>query len=182
MGEIRALANAGATVLLQHHKPKAEGTQYRGSSDILAGVDLAFAVTCDKEKQLLTLQCFKNRFGEETAITIKPKLDDGGGFEVTSDPMILRQHEADTVVLRIIQAQPGINQSEILKRAGLPHHKALCTLKRGIEKLWRTKKGLRGRLEYYPLTVGSSFSAFQPYSTENLKSSSGEVSVIEGEV
>ncbi len=182
MGEARALANAGAVVVLQHHKPKAEGTQYRGSSDIKAGVDVAFAITSDKLEKTILLQCFKNRFGEETAITIKQKLDDGGGFEVTSDPLILRLHEAETAVLGIVQAQPGISQSEIVKLSGSPHHKVRSTLKQGEGKLWRTEQGPRGRLGYHPLTADSSFSAFQPYSTENLKSSTGEFGVIQGEL
>lgn len=182
MGDIRALSNAGAVVKLQHHKPKAEGTQYRGSSDIKAGVDVAFAVSCDKEEGTISLQCFKNRFGEETRITIRPRLEDGGGFEVTSDPITLRQREADTAVLSIIQGQPGISQNEIVKRAGLPVHKARSILKRGEGTQWRSELGPRGRLEYHSLPADSSFSAFQPYSTENLRSSGEEFRVIEGEV
>jgi hypothetical protein len=182
MGEVRALANAGAVVVLQHHKPKAEGTQYRGSSDIKAGVDIAFAITCEKQEKTVSFQCFKNRFGEETRITIKPKVDEGGAFEVTSDPMIVRQHDEERAVLGIVEAQPGIIQTQIVKQADLPVHKVLAILQRGEGTLWRTEKGPRGRLEYHPLTADSSFSAFQPYSTENLKSSSGEFNVIEGEI
>lgn len=182
MGDVRALANAGAVPVLQHHKPKAEGTQYRGSSDIKAGVDVAFAVTYDKQEKTPSLQCFKNRFGEETSITCKPKLDDGCGFEVTSDPMILQQREADAALLSIIQGQPGIIQSEIVKRAGLPVHKARSILKRGEGTRWQTEPGPRNSLEYHPLTADSSFSVLQPYSTEKLKRSNGEFRVIEGEV
>lgn len=176
MGEVRALANAGATVVLQHHKPKAEGTQYRGSSDIKAGVDVAFAVTYEKEQKVLTLQCFKNRFGEEIAVTIKPKLDEGT-FEVTGEPALQTEHEEEGVVLGIVRRQPGISQSQILDLAGLPRHKVRSILGRG-GRLWRTEKGPRGRLGYYPLTTDSSFSAFQPYSPENLKSSNEEFRVI----
>ena len=53
MTDLRALANAGATVVLQHHKPKAEGTQYRGSSDIKAGVDVAFAVAIQPDARIV---------------------------------------------------------------------------------------------------------------------------------
>lgn len=182
MAEVRALANAGAVVVLQHHKPKAEGTQYRGSSDIKAGVDVAFAITHEKEQKVLTVQCFKNRFGEEIAITIKPKLDDGGGFEVTRDPALQREHDAEGVVLRIVQGQTGISQSQIVRLARLPVHKTRSILKRGEGKLWRTEHGPRGRLAYHPLSSDSSFSAFQPYSPEKLKSSSAELGVIEGEL
>jgi predicted ATP-dependent serine protease len=182
MGELRALANVGAVVILQHHKPKAEGTQYRGSSDIKAGVDVAFAVAYEKEQRVLTVQCFKNRFGEEVSMTIKPKLDDGGGFEVSQDPALQRVHEQEQVVLGIVRAEPGVSQSQIVKMAKLPSHKARSILKRGEGTLWRTEQGPRGRLGYYPLTSDSSFSAFQPYSSENLKSSHMELGVIEGEL
>ena len=182
MGEVRALANAGAVVVLQHHKPKAEGTQYRGSSDIKAGVDVAFAVTYEKEQETLTIQCFKNRFGEEPAITVKPQLDNGNPFEVTQDQALRRKHEAEQMLLKIIEGQPGVNQGEIVGMGGLPVQKTRLILKRGVGRLWRTEQGPRGRLDYYSLTSDSSFSAFQPYSPEKLKSSSVELAVIEGEL
>jgi len=169
MGDIRTLANAGAAVILQHHKPKAEGTQYRGSSDIKAGVDVAFAITYEKEQKVLTVQCFKNRFGEEITVTIKPKLDDGGTFEVTLDPAIQRDQEYEGVVLKIVQGQPGISQSQVVATAGLATHKVRAILKRGAGRMWRTEQGPRGRLAYYPVTSNSSFSDFQPHSHEKLK-------------
>lgn len=160
MGDARALANAGAVVILQHHKPKAEGTQYRGSSDIKAGVDMAFAVAYDKEQQVLTVQCFKNRYGEEIAVILKPRLEDGVGFEVSQDPLLQREHEEEKVVLQIVQGKPGITQSQILNLAGLPVHRARSILSRGEGTRWRTEKGPRGRLEYYPVTSDLSFFSF----------------------
>ncbi len=45
MSQFRALANAGASVLLLHHTGKGENArQYRGSTDIKASVDLAFVL------------------------------------------------------------------------------------------------------------------------------------------
>jgi DnaB helicase-like protein/AAA domain-containing protein len=182
MGEARALANAGAVVNLQHHKPKAEGTQYRGSSDIKAGVDVAFAVTYEKEQKTLTIQCFKNRFGEEPTITVKPQPGNGEAFEVTQDQALRREHEAGQMLRKIIEGQPGVNQGEIVRMSGLPAHKARSILKRGEGTLWRADQGPRGRLDYHPLTSDSSFSAFQPYSPEKLKRSSEERHLIEGEL
>jgi len=120
MTDLRALANAGATVVLQHHKPKAEGTQYRGSSDIKAGVDVAFAVAHERESGNVTVQCFKNRFGDEPSITVKPQFETGAGFEVTQDPALQRQHEEERVLLSIIEERPGVSQSQIVQQAGLP--------------------------------------------------------------
>ena len=63
MANLRALTNAGATVLLLHHRPKAQFQQYRGSSDILAAVDAAYAVEYDEDAQELTLASYKCRDG-----------------------------------------------------------------------------------------------------------------------
>jgi hypothetical protein len=182
MGEVRALASVGAVVVLQHHKPKAEGTQYRGSSDIKAGVDVAFAVTYEKDEKTLTIQCFKNRFGEELTITVKPQLDNVEVFEVTQDQALKREHEAEQMLRKIIETQPGVNQGEIVRMSDFPKHKTRSILKRGEGTMWRAEQGPRGRLDYHPLTTDSSLSAFQPYSPENLKSSSTERRVIEGEL
>ena len=74
MADLRALANAGATVVALHHKPKSEGAHYRGSSDIAGGVDTAWAVSRDRDAGLLRLECFKSRFAEEFSLTLRPEL------------------------------------------------------------------------------------------------------------
>jgi RecA-family ATPase len=61
MGDLRALANAGATVVALHHRAKNETSRYRGSSDIAGGVDTAFAVSRDRQAGILKLDCFKSR-------------------------------------------------------------------------------------------------------------------------
>ena len=67
MTHFRALANAGATVLILHHTGKTATSQdYRGSSDIKAAVDTAYCV--EPEFKLdgcihrLTMRNFKSRF------------------------------------------------------------------------------------------------------------------------
>lgn len=182
MGEVRALANAGAVVVLQHHKPKAEGTQYRGSGDIKAGVDVAFAITYEKEEGTLRIQCFKNRFGEEPTITVKPQLENSEAFEVTQDRALRREHEAEETIHKIIEGQPGMNQTQIVQLGCLPLHRTRTILKRGDGTRWCTKQGQRGQLQYFPIMGDSSFSAFQPYSPEKLKSSAEGLGIIEGEL
>jgi DnaB-like helicase N terminal domain/AAA domain len=182
MGHVRDLANAGAIVSLQHHKPKAEGAQYRGSSDIKAGVDVAFALTYDREQKALTVQCFKNRFQEESTITVKPQLDNDVAFEVVQDQALQRECQANQTLRKVIEGRPGLNQGEIVEMGGLSVRKTRLILKQGEGILWRTELGPRGRLQYFPIGDDSSFSAFQPYSTENLKSSAEELRVIEGDL
>lgn len=44
MAHLRRLADVGATVLVLHHRSKTEANKYRGSSDILAAVDMVYAL------------------------------------------------------------------------------------------------------------------------------------------
>jgi len=44
MKHLRRLAEVGATILILHHRSKTEGSKYRGSTDILAAVDVAYAL------------------------------------------------------------------------------------------------------------------------------------------
>jgi hypothetical protein len=61
LAKLRALANAGATVFVIHHRGKGEGAaDYRGSSDIGGGPDVVYTLTRD-DGGLLTLKHVKNR-------------------------------------------------------------------------------------------------------------------------
>jgi archaellum biogenesis ATPase FlaH len=71
MQDLRALANAGATVILLHHRAKSETSRYRGSSDIAGGVDLAISVSRDRSAGIIKLDCFKSRFSEEFSMTLR---------------------------------------------------------------------------------------------------------------
>ena len=62
-------------------------------------MDVAFAVAHERESGNVTVQCFKNRFGDEPSITVKPQFETGAGFEVTQDPALQRQHEEERVLL-----------------------------------------------------------------------------------
>jgi len=181
MAHIRSLANAGASILAQHHKPKAEGAHYRGSSDIKAGVDLGFAIAYDEDERIITVGCFKNRFGEEIRIALKPRFGTRAVFDVTSDPAFEHERQDEQTVRGIIAMQSHVSQSQIIEQAGLPAHKTRAILKRGEGTLWWSERGSRGRLDYDLIGTDSSFSAFQTYSSENLKSSSGELN-LEGEL
>ena len=62
ISSLRSLTRNGTSVVLIHHKGKSEHN-YRGSSDILAGVDICY--TLSKEGELLKFSCdTKNRFGQ----------------------------------------------------------------------------------------------------------------------
>lgn len=86
MQELRALAHAGATLVLLHQRAKSETSRYRGSSDIAGGVDTAISISRDRKAGLLTLECFKSRYVEEFSLTLRPDLNAAAGFEVTAGP------------------------------------------------------------------------------------------------
>ena len=182
MAELRKLAHAGATVVLQHHKGKAECTHYRGSSDIKAGVDLCFAVNHDRERNVISIECFKNRFGQETTLAVKPQIGNDDAFDVMQDEALLLEREIEQRLIGLIEREPGLSQSELLKLAGLPLHKGRRALQRGLRRLWRTEQGLHGRLSYYTIGPESTFSVFQSSSSEKLKSSSDQLQTIEGQL
>ena len=82
MNKARRLADLGATVAVIHHSGKADSsTDFRGSSDFKASVDVAFHVTnLSSDGKLLdrvTLRCFKSRYGFTGSIVYHY---DGGRF------------------------------------------------------------------------------------------------------
>ena len=60
MASLRELTTVGASVVVLHHKPKSETSSYRGSSDIVAGADAAFALV--KRDGLLELRTIMEWF------------------------------------------------------------------------------------------------------------------------
>jgi hypothetical protein len=150
MGDMRALAHAGATVVALHHRAKSEASRYRGSSDILGGVDVAFAVSRDRDAGLVKLQCFKSRFAAEFSVTLRPELETAGGFALADPPAASRETADVETLRRLIATRPGLSQREVLKQAGLPFHRALSLLRNGEGHGWHSQAGKRGVLQYYP--------------------------------
>ena len=153
MAELRKLADAGATVLLLHHKSKAEGSRYRGSSDILAGADVAYTLSKDETSGLLTLRTSKTRH-RELSITIRPDLDQSGDFVLTDSAAVVSERDAVERLAQIIAENPGSNQDKVIELAGLPRHRAAALLKSNPEKLWRSEDGPRRARQYYPANDG----------------------------
>jgi hypothetical protein len=95
MGWLKGLAAKGATVLVLHHKGKNE-SEYRGSSEILAGVQVAWSVRkSSRERDVIELKSIKNHYAPEEAFSLRfADGMDGGGcfpdgsahFEVASPP------------------------------------------------------------------------------------------------
>jgi len=150
MGDLRALAHAGATVVALHHRAKSEASRYRGSSDILGGVDVAVAVSRDHDAGLVKLQCFKSRFAAEFAVTLRPELDTAGGFALADPPSVSREGADVEALRRVIAAQPGISQKDVVGRSGVARNKCIALLQREEGLLWRKVRGPHGAFLYYP--------------------------------
>lgn len=163
MAELRKLVTAGATVIVIHHSPKQnpkasrkekQKPSYRGSSDIYAGVDVAFSLSVNRETSppVLTLECFKQRAIEEFTITIRPDLEHGR-FEVIADTTVLESTKLTERLKALINAQPGLNQKELRKRSGIPEEKLRRILNAGENIHWRCERSNRKEKSYYLLQI-----------------------------
>ena len=152
MGDLRALANAGATVVALHHRAKSEASRYRGSSDILGGVDVAIAVSRDHDAGLIKLQCFKSRFDAEFAVTLRPELESAGGFALAEPSSHSRESSDVETLRRVIATQPGLSQRDVVKRAGLPQSRGIELLRKDEGLSWRSERGPHGAIQYHLLS------------------------------
>ena len=148
MEQLRRLANLGATVIVLHHCSKSDGNKYRGSSDILAGVDLAYSV--EKVSQgLLRLHRFKSRFSGEASMTIKADFANGS-FDVTQSPQMTGQQGPIEKIAAVISQHPGSSQNQVIKNAGVGRSDGCRILKANKDQLWRIEHGRRRTLLYFP--------------------------------
>jgi hypothetical protein len=158
MGELRTLANAGASVVVLHHKPKGEASHYRGSSDIRAGVDLAYAVSQDRDAGLVKFACFKNRLAPEFAFTLRPQLESRGDFEVYEGDTG-RAQDGVARLRELIEQNPGLSQNQVIRRSGLPEKRVREVLRQQEGRAWRVEAGVKGARCYYPVEVHNGLSA-----------------------
>jgi archaellum biogenesis ATPase FlaH len=151
MASLRQLAVVGATVIVIHHAAKAEQSKYRGSTDIVASVDIAFwlSVSRETEPSTITIECFKNRFAEEFTLTIQPDFTHGQ-FRVVPDPA-KQQDLADVETLKaLIQASPGLSQQDLIDRSKLGEGRAREILHAGTGTHWTVMRPNRKTMRYYP--------------------------------
>ncbi len=142
MRHFRALADLGATVIVLHHSGKSETAKlYRGSSDIKAAVDTAYALVRTSEEAVelagLSMTCFKARLAPGQAFGMK--FVKGQGFVASDD--YKRAATTEEVITDILAANPGLNQSEIVgfaKAHGCTRTQVENCLKSGG---WSTTKG-----------------------------------------
>lgn len=181
MGFLRELTAHGATVLVLHHKGKSDHSDFRGSSDLLAGLDIAYTITKDPISNRLSLKCIKNRDAQEETLIIGISEDEQGyiSFDDLSaqerDTRIQEQEMEYKKLQGIISflEKEGIeaNQSKIKKEAneklGFTNQKTTDLLQKGTGKYWSPKK-TNGNHKVYTVEL---FGFSTPLYDEKLKSS-----------
>jgi len=148
MAQVRRLADAGSTVLLLHHRPKAQQTMYRGSSDILAGVDVAFSVEHDDGG--LKLVCYKSRDSELNNIGIQVDFAKGK-FVVPDTPALVAYRDNVELLTDFIRRNPGASKTSIAGQSGLRRVDVLRLLESKEGIAWKSEEGPRKSQLYYPL-------------------------------
>ena len=152
MGHFRALANAGATVVLIHHTGKAATSkEYRGSSDLKAAIDTGWLMEpLGGTGQLggARLVPFKNRLGVAEPLTIQ--YSDGKGFSAGS-----RQPTDRDILEAIVKGHPGIGQKELIdtaRKRGCSRDGARNLLELGEREAWLVvESGGKGGRKVYTL-------------------------------
>ena len=158
MAHLRRLADAGATVVALHHRAKShEGSNYRGSSDILAAVDVAYVLKSDGGQ--LKLHRYKSRFGSELTLRIDADFA-VGRFELTASEAESGLANALSVLQELIKKFPGMSTRRVWARIQENRVKTAPALARGrVEQLlrrhdgqlWRSAPGPRGAVQYFPI-------------------------------
>jgi hypothetical protein len=176
MADLRALANAGATVVALHHKPKSEGSHYRGSSDIAGGVDTAWSVSRDRDAGLLRLECFKSRYAEEFSLTLRPELSgppgrrlvepggsvSAGDFVVTDSPEAATEQSDVEKLAEAIRHTPGQPKERVIQAAGVRHSRARALLESFDGRLWRSEPGPHNARLFFPVDSDGTPSSAAP--------------------
>jgi archaellum biogenesis ATPase FlaH len=133
----RRLANAGATVVILHHTGKCENAKdYRGSSDIIASVDIAWKLSKGGEAAGplgdLKLTPFKNRIGSARPLFFR---FESGAF---MPPLGPEAPKPPIEILRaIIRVNPGLSGRKLkalVMEQGISKHKTEEMLAEGLKR------------------------------------------------
>ncbi len=131
----RVLAAMGATLLILHHPGKSEtSTDYRGSSDIEAGVDIAYKITNTDDGVMLSkleLRAFKQRISVTSPLHFKYE---HGQF--VTDHRETSGTKPEQQLVELLKRNPGISGQQFERLAdtgGLGRNKARNFLKAGVK-------------------------------------------------
>lgn len=147
MNFLRGFARQGNTVIVLHHVSKNSDSDYRGTTDIAAAVDVAYRIHRHGEgSRKLSLRCFKSRFFEEFELPFEVVMHPGGGLSFDTAP---DRDLEDIEALYDLMAGRILNQTQIFtlaqEKLGLKNKGRLIhLLKEGEGHQWeRTRQGKR---------------------------------------
>jgi hypothetical protein len=150
---VEPIVAAGKTLIISHHmrkgskKPNTDSFELAsGSTDLLAGVDTAFAIKRDAARDVVTVEPVKAREVEEPEAFIVSLIDEGGdspiemrleSFMGNARPESSKGIGATTLILAFLSNQP----EHTAKRAEILGYLESCgvtkrTGERAIEELW----------------------------------------------
>jgi len=146
----RVLAAKGATLLILHHPGKSEkSTEYRGSSDIEAAVDIAYKITNSHDGGMLSkleLRAFKQRISVTSPLHFKYE---HGHFIADQQEALSTKAEQ---LVELLRGNPGISGEEfeqLAQRGGLGRNQARNFLKSGITSLAIRVESSRNRRAHF---------------------------------
>jgi len=149
MRGLRRLADLGATVVLLHHSGKND-SNYRGSTDFKAAIDIGFKLFNFGDPSRLTnlrLKAFKPRFEVLRQIVLNCR---GGRFESDQKPVACT---TEVTVKQIIMSNPGIKTKEFENSAaakGIARNQARGWLDDAVKRhLVRVETGLHNARFHY---------------------------------
>ena len=176
MAHARRLADVGGTVLLLHHRSKTEANKYRGSSDILAAVDVAYSLeTVDGG---LRLHRFKSRFSSERIFPLRADFA-AGTFELLEDSDTERTNDVEAI-RGVITDAPGLMARAIydaVQKRGVSKSRAAAVLERETGRLWRWEDGPNRSHRYYLLAGVPGVPPYKAAEHRNIPCSTRSVSV-----
>jgi replicative DNA helicase len=152
MKHLRRLAEVGATVLVLHHRSKSDNSKYRGSSDIVAAVDIAFSL--EEKDGLLELHCFKSRYGPEQSLRFHADFAKGI-FEIAEEKADKKEAEELEVICKFIGDNPGATQRQVCaaaQRNGISKKRTIDLLRQGMDYRWRVELGDHDSLRHFLLS------------------------------
>lgn len=166
--DLRELKRYGATVLVLHHAPKdTERQDYRGSTELGAGVDLTMMLTMKETAggAVLTLNSRKTRYGTRCRLEIEARegpvfaITESGVAEYPGHTEVDTNKQALLELARIIDELRQTKgrdpyQSEIVKEAGKRNLGARKTIIKMLEQgdgvYWHADRMTKGKVTYAP--------------------------------
>ena len=157
MAELKDLMSMGHTLVVVHHVPKILNPElpFKNSGTILDNVEMAFHLQRDKEKNIVTLRCFKTRFDVEP--TFHFTIDEEMNMEEALPPEVIEEVNIVRGILEVIGlGGKGKEQIaiEAADRMDIGKQKIKDYLDKYRGKVWEEREEKtdgRPRKAYYPI-------------------------------